>query len=154
MSKSYSFEFSGTKEMFLNQLNKYNNNNQRFFYIDNYLIELSDDDIRFGVARSGHSGGYWFVPIITELDGKTIFCGTIEYSSPYTSEKGINKILNKIDEVLLLIILIPFLIILKVCLFFSWIVRKIFKRTKPKKESSEDILHNLMENYLNCKPIQ
>lgn len=152
MSKSYSFEFSGTKEMFLNQLNKYNNNNQRFFYIDDYLIELSDDDIRFGLARSGHSGGYWFVPIITELDGKTIFCGTIEYSSAYTSEKGIKKIFNKIDEVLLWIILIP---ILMVCLFFSWIVRKVFKRTKPKKGSSEDTsLHNLMENYLNCKQIQ
>ena len=154
MSKSYSFEFWGTKEMFLNQLNKYNNNNQRFFYFDDYIIELSDDDIRFGVARGGHSGGYWFVPTITELDGKTIFCGTIEYSDAYTSEKGIKKILNKIDEVLLWIILIPFVIIVKVCLFFSWIVRKIFKRTKPKEESLEDKLHNLMENYLNCKPIQ
>ena len=85
MSKSYSFEFSGTKEMFLNQLNKYNNNNQRFFYFDDYIIELSDDDIRFGVARGGHSGGYWFVPTITELDGKTIFCGTIEYSDAYSA---------------------------------------------------------------------
>ena len=137
--------------MFLNQLNKYNNNNQRFFYFDDYIIELSDDDIRFGVARGGHSGGYWFVPTITELDGKTIFCGTIEYGDAYTSEKGIKKILNKIDEVLLWIILIPIIVVVKVYLFFSWLIRKIFKRSKHKEESLEDKLYNLMENDLGCK---
>ena len=151
MSKSYSFEFSGTKEMFLNQLNKYPNNNQKFFYFDNYIVELSNGDIRFGVARGGHSGGYWFVPTITELDGKTTFCGTIEYNDPYTSEKGIKKIVNKIEEVLLWIILIPIIIIVKVYLFFSWVVRKLFKITKPREESLEDRLYNLMENHLGCK---
>ena len=150
MSKSYSFEFSGTKEMFLNQLNKYRNNDQRFFYFDDYIVELSNGDIRFGVARGGHSGGYWFVPIITEIDGKTTFCGSIEYIDPYTNEKGIKKIVNKIEEILLWIILIPIIIIVKVCLFFSWVVRKILKRTKPKEESLEDKLYNLMENHLNC----
>jgi len=154
VSKSYSFEFSGTKEMFLNQLNKYPNNNQKFFYFDDYIVELSNGDIRFGVARGGHSGGYWFVPTITEIDGKTTFCGTIEYSDPYTSEKGIKKIVNKIEEILLWIILIPIIIIVtiivKVCLFFSWVVRKILKRTKPKEESLEDKLYNLMEYHLNC----
>ena len=106
--------------------------------------------IRFGVARGGHSGGYWFVPTITEINGKTTFCGTIEYNSPHTSEKGIKKIVNKIEEILLWIILIPIIIIVKVCLFFSWVVRKILKRTKPKEESLEDKLYNLMENHLNC----
>ncbi len=67
MSKSYSFDFSGTKEMFLNQLNEYPNNNQKFFYFDDYIVELSENEVRFGVARGGHSGGYWFVPTITVL---------------------------------------------------------------------------------------
>ena len=151
MSKSYSFEFSGTKEMFLNQLNKYPNNDEKFFYFNDYIVELSNDDIRFGVARGGHYGGYWFVPTITELDGKTTFCGTIEHNDPYTSEKGIKKIVNKIEEVLLWIILIPIIIIVKVYLFFSWVVRKLFKRTKPREESLEDRLYNLMENHLGCK---
>ena len=88
---------------------------------------------------------------ITELDGKTTFCGTIEYNNPYTSEKGIKKIVNKIEEVLLWIILIPIIIIVKVYLFFSWVVRKLFKRTKPREESLEDRLYNLMENHLGCK---
>ena len=142
MSKSYSFEFSGTKEMFLNQLNKYPNNNQKFFYFDDYIVVVSNGDIRFGVARGGHSGGYWFVPTITAIDGKTTFCGTIEYSDPYTSEKGIKKIVNKIEEILLWIILIPIIIIVKVYLFFSWFVRKLFKKTKPKsiKENKHSYL--------------
>ena len=150
MSKSYSFEFWGTKEIFLNQLKKYPNNDQKFFYFDDYIVELSNGDIRFGVARGGHSGGYWFVPTITEIDGKTTFCGSIKYMDPYTNEKGIKKIANKIEEVLLWIILIPIIIIVTVWLFFSWVVRKIFKRTKLKEESLEDKLYNLMENHLNC----
>ena len=151
MSKSYSFDFLGTKEMFLNQLNKYPNNNQKFFYFDDYIVEISDNEVRFGGARGGPSGGYWFVPTITEHGGKTAFCGTIEYNDPYTSEKGIKKIVNKIEKILLWIILIPIIIIVKVCLFFSWVVRKILKRTKPKEESLEDRLYNLMENHLGCK---
>ena len=150
MSKSYSFDFLGTKENFLSQLNKYPNNNQKFFYFDDYIVEISDNEVRFGVARGGHSGGYWFVPTITEHGGKTAFCGTIEYNDPYTSEKGIKKIVNKIEEILLWIILIPIIIIVTACLFFSWVVRKILKRTKPKEESLEDKLYNLMENHLNC----
>jgi hypothetical protein len=136
--------------VFLNQLNKYPSNDQKFFYFDDYIVELSNGDIRFGVARGGHSGGYWFVPTITEIDGKTTFRGTIEHNAPYTSEKGIKKIVNKIEEILLCIILIPIIIIVTVCLFFSWVVRKILKRTKPKEESLEDKLYNLMENHLNC----
>ena len=140
--------------MFLNQLNKYHNNDQRFFYFDGYIVELSNDDIRFGVARGGHSGGYWFVPTITELDGKTIFCGTIEHNSPYTSEKGGRKIVDKIKEILLWIIaipiMIPIIVVVEVYLFFSWLIRKIFKRSKPKEESLEDKLYNLMENHLGC----
>ena len=151
MSKSYSFVFLGTKEMFLNQLNKYPNNNQKFFYFDDYIVEISDNEVCFGVARGGHSGGYWFVPTITELDGKTTFCGTIEHVDPYTNEKGIKKIVNKIEEVLLWIILIPIIVVDKGYLFFSWLIRKMFKRSKPKEVSLEDKLYNLMENHLGCK---
>ena len=91
------------------------------------------------------------MPTITEFDGKTTFCGTIEYVDPYTNEKGIKKIVNKIEEVLLWIILIPIIVVVKVYLFFSWLIRKIFKRSKHKEESLEDKLYNLMENHLGCK---
>lgn len=137
--------------MFLNQLNKHPNNNQRFFYFDDYIVETSEDEVRFGVARCGHSGGYWFVPTITEFDGKTAFIGTIQYVDHYSGEEGIKKISNKIEKILLWIILFPIFIIVELCIFFSWLVQKIFKRTKPKEESLEDKLYNLMEHHLNCK---
>lgn len=150
MPKRYSFDFAGTKEMFLNQLNKYPHNNQNFFYFDDYIVKLSDGDIHFGVARGGHSGGYWYVPTLIESDNKITFCGTIQYLDPYTSKKGIEKIAYRIEEILLWIILFPIIIIVKMYLFFSWIISKIFKLNKPKEESLEDKLYNLMENHLNC----
>lgn len=137
--------------MFLNQLNKYPNNNQSFFYFDDYIVEISENEVRFGVARGGHSGGYWFVPTIIEFDGKTTFSGTIQYIDRYSGEKGIKKIANKIEAILLWIILLPIILIVSLVFFFSWLVKKIFKRTKPKEESLEDKLYNLMENHLNCK---
>lgn len=136
--------------MFLNQLNKYPNNNRKNFFFDDYIVELSENEVRFGVARGGHSGGYWFIPTITEYDEKITFCGKIQYIDPYTKEKGIKKIINKMEEVLSCIFLLPVIIIIKVYQFFSWVIRKILKRTKPKEESLEDKLYNLMENHLNC----
>lgn len=133
MSKNYSFEFSGTKEMFLNQLNKHPNNNQRFFYFDDYIVETSDDEVRFGVARCGHSGGYWFVPTITEFDGKTAFIGTIQYVDHSSGEEGIKKISNKIEKILLWIILFPIFIIVELCIFFSWLVQKYSSELNLKK---------------------
>lgn len=91
------------------------------------------------------------MPTITEFDDKTTFCGTIEYIDPYTYKKSVKRIANKIEEIFLLIILFPIIVVVKVCLFFSWLVRKIFKRSKPKEESLEDKLYNLMENHLDCK---
>ena len=64
MKKTYTFVFPGTKEMFLNNLQK---------PLDNYIIKLSDDEIQFGISRGDHSGGFWFIPEITEANGKTIF---------------------------------------------------------------------------------
>ena len=150
MSKKYSFEFLGTKEMFLNQLKKFSDTSQRFFYFDNYIVELSNDEIRFGIARGGHSGGYWFIPEITEYDNKISFCGTIKYIDVYSEEKGIKKVVNSIEEILWWILLFPIILLLKLYVFFWRIAQKIKKRPITKGESVEDKLYNLMENYLNC----
>ena len=150
MSKNYSFEFSGTKEMFLNQLNKFSDNDNGCYYFDDYIIKISENEIRFGVARGGHSGGYWFIPTITEIDNKTTFCGKIQYIDSYSNRTGIKKIVNIMGEFLLFVILLPIIIIVRSCIFISWIVRKVFNLPKLKEESSEDRLYNLMEHYLNC----
>lgn len=150
MPKSYSFVFSGTKEAFLNSLKKHPNNNQKFFFFNDYIIDTSENGIRFGVARSGHSGGYWFVPTITETDNKTKFCGTIQYVNPHASEEDVKKTDNKTEEIFLQIILLPIIIIVKIYLFFCCVIRKMFKQIKPKEKYLEDRLYNLMEKHLNC----
>lgn len=151
MSKVYTFEFSGSKESFLDQLNQFQNNNHKFYYFDDYIVELAGNEIRFGIARGGHSGGYWFVPTITESDNMTSFSGKIRYIGSYTEEKGIKRILNNIDEILLFILLLPAIILIKLYLFFSWLVRKLFKRPKSEEPpSEEDRLYHLMEDHLNC----
>ncbi len=154
MQKKYTFEFLGTKDAFLNQLKKLSDTSQKFFHFDNYIVELRDDEIRFGVSRGSHSGGYWFIPEIKEYDNKISFCGTIEYIGFYSEEKGIKKVVNKIDELFILNVLFPIIAIIfaiiYVRLFFSWIGRKLFKKNKPKEVTLEDKLYNLMEKYLNC----
>lgn len=145
MAKHYTFEFDGTKEMFVEQLKQFPSY-FKSYRLDDYLVELSEDEIRFGVKRGGHSGGDWFVPTITEADGKTIFCGEIRYMDAYGIEKG----MRKIEEILLWILLSPIVVIVYVFRFLAWIVRKIINKPKPKEETSEDKLFDLMENYLHC----
>lgn len=71
MSKEYTFEFIGKKEEFFNILNSYPSNtsysDDKFYYFDDFIVKVTGDEIHFGVARGGHSGGYWYVPSITEL---------------------------------------------------------------------------------------
>lgn len=142
MSNIYSFEFNGTKEMFLNNLNKFPNNDQKFFYFDDYIVELANNEIRFGVARGGHSGGFWFTPTITEIHNKTIFCGEIKHIDSNTTEQGIKKALNKFCEFMLIIVFMPVFIVAKLYYFL--------KKSKTEEPSIEDKLYNLMENHLNC----
>lgn len=149
MAKQYIFEFDGTREQFLEQLKRFPSY-FKSYRLDDYLVELSEDEIRFGVKRIGHSGGDWFVPTITEVDGKTFFCGEIRYMDAYTNDIGIRKIISKIEEILLWILLSPIVVIAYVCRFLAWIVRKIINKPKPKEETSEDKLFDLMENYLHC----
>ena len=92
MEKCYSFEFPGTKAIFLSLLDEYPNSKHKEFYFDDYLIEVSGDEIRFGLSRDGHSGGgYWFIPSITERNGKTMFSGTIERIGPPPLKKRISR---------------------------------------------------------------
>lgn len=70
MLQEYVFEFPGAKEDFLNSLNRFSHNpsySNGTFFFDDYIVELIDEEIHFGIARAGHSGGYWFIPTITDL---------------------------------------------------------------------------------------
>ncbi len=154
MSKEYVFEFSGTKEDFLNRLNRFSHNDSNssgtFYYFDDYIVELLDDKIHFGIARGGHSGGYWFVPTITDLGDRIEFRGTIRYIGPNDNRGLFKKAMDGIGEFLLLILILPIALIIRLYMFMEWLVRKIFKHPKPKEKTNKERLFDLMENYFGC----
>ena len=154
MSKKYTFEFPGTREDFLNSLKRFAHNasyaDGTFYYFDDYIVKLVGDEIHFGIARGGHSGGYWFVPTITEFGDKMEFQGEIQYIGPDDNCGPFKKAIDKIGDFLLYILLLPIVLIVRVYLFIEWLVRKIINHPKPKEKTDEERLFDLMENYLGC----
>lgn len=148
MAKSYCFQFPGTKEELLNILREYQNNNNQFYYFDEYLVKTDNGKYQFGVERGGHSGGYWYIPEISERDGLLCFNGKIQYIGPSSSERGIKKVMNTIADVFLIIILLPLLLIKKCCLFLASPIKK--QIGAPKETTTEDKLIDLMVNHLHC----
>lgn len=154
MSKEYMFEFPGTKEDFMTSLNRFSHNasysSGKFYYFDDYIVKLVGDEIHFGVARGGHSGGYWFIPTITYLGEKIEFCGKIRYIGPNDNRGSFKKTIDSIGDFLLFILILPIALIIWGYMFIEWLVRKIFNRPKPKGKTNEEKLFDLMENYFGC----
>ena len=155
MSQEYVFVFPGTKEDFMNSLNRFGHNasysSGTFFYFDDYIVKLVGDEIHFGVARGGHSGGYWFVPTITDLGEKMEFRGEIQYIGPSSENRGtFKKAIDGIGDFLLLILILPIVLIIRGYMLVEWLVRKIFNRPKPKEKTNEERLFDLMVNYFGC----
>ena len=109
MPQNYIFEFNGTKEAFFNKLDSYPNNTSyngdKFYHFNDFIVKVMDNKIHFGVARGGHSGGYWFVPTITENDKWITFCGTVKYIGPNDDRGKIRNTIDCIGESLLFILL-------------------------------------------------
>ena len=153
MSQEYIFEFYGTKEDFLNILNGFPNRTYfsgKLYYFNDYIVKLIDDEIHFGVERGGHSGGYWFIPKITEFDERIEFCGTIRYIGPNDNQSKIRKTIDKIEEILLFVLLLPIVLIVKLYMIIEWVIRKICNRPKVKEKTTEERLFDLMGNYMGC----
>lgn len=149
-SAEYTFEFFGTKENFLNYLNAMYNKYYSSYYFNDYIVELVGDEIRFGVARGGHSGGYWFIPTIIEFDNRIEFSGKIRYIGPEDDRSKVEKIIDWIGLFLVFVLTLPILLIMELYAIIEWIVRKICKRPKAKTETIEEKLFDLMENHLKC----
>ena len=155
MSKEYVFEFPGTREDFMTSLNRFSRNSSysdgTFYYFDDYIVKLIDEEIHFGVARGGHSGGYWFIPTITNLGDRIEFRGTIRYIGPSSKNRGaFKKAIDSVGGFLLLILILPIILIIRIYMLIEWLVRKIFNRPKPKEKTNEERLFDLMENYFGC----
>ena len=151
MSKEYIFKYAGSKESFLTLLDPFHNDNSRFYYLDGYIIEVLDDEIRFGIERAGHSGGNWFISKFTEENNQIEFRGTIQYIGPENSRTRTQKVFDKIEEILLYILLFPVIVIFFVISKILWLIRKMRKQANPK--TTEDKLLDLMESRFNCQRV-
>ncbi len=157
MKREYIFEFAGSREHFLHMLNrtaKHNYTSGTYYYFDDYIVKIIDDEIHFGVARGGHSGGYWFIPTVTELDNRIEFRGTIQYIGPEDNRGPVKKIFDGIGDVSLYILLFPMCLIFWLYTLAEKTIRKIFNRPKPKEKTLEERLFDLMENYFYCSKIK
>lgn len=155
MSKEYVFGFHGTKEDLLVNLNRFSHtstySNNTFYYINDYIVKLIGDEIHFGVARGGHSGGYWYISKITAVEDRLEFRGTIRYIGPGTENRGIfRKFIDIIGEFLMTIFLLPIILLLRCYVFAEWLVRKMINRPNPKEKTNEERLFDLMQNYVGC----
>lgn len=150
MSKKYVFKFEGTKDAFFEILDSYPNNDGACYYLDEYMVKIVGDKIHFGIEQCGHSAGNWFVATITESDNHIEFSGKIEYIGSEGERSAVRKVLDKVEEGLLVIFLLPIILVFKLYKFIEWCVRKICKRTNPKERTTEDKLYDLMEHYLEC----
>lgn len=151
--KEYAFEFPGTRDEFLKGLDlfpgrlEYSGN---ALYLGEYIVEIDGDQIRFGVARGGHSGGYWFIPEITECDGRTELRGTIEYIGPGTHRSPMGRLWDRVEMCLLTVFFSPVILIVKLYTLIDRAVRRLTNRPKPKEKTEEDGLYDLMENHFGC----
>ena len=145
MSKEYVFEYRGTKEDLLKFLDsrtdKISCDGCDSYYINDYIVEVKEDSVRFGIERGDHSCGYWFVPSVTEKDGKIEFRGSVKYTG-----RGYSAF----TEVLLYVAAFPFILIFWIYALTEELVRKIFKKSKPKSKTTKEKLFDLMENCLDC----
>jgi hypothetical protein len=82
----------------------------------NLLYKDTEDGFDLGVARGGHSGGYWYVATLTEADEQTFVSGQIVYRSYHSDgklreETKWEKILGWIGVSLIVLIAAPAILI-------------------------------------------
>ena len=155
----FTYEYHGTKEHFLEDLNsQFNNNTAR-----GYLLERKENGNFFlGVERAGHSGGNWYVANVTEENGKTQITGKIVYNPDENGQERKSErkssIKDTIGIVIMFILLLPIVIFGCIALGIWFIIDKI--KTRNNKEASafvfiskEEKLDKFMLEYLNCKKI-
>ena len=157
MEKEYAFLFPGTRSDLQALLDRYPNNDHHFWTFDNFTVEATDDGWKFGVARCGHSGGYYFIPAVTEREGKLLLSGTLTRVGPSLSAARDRRTRDRVGEICLLVLLSPFIFLIllavKVWLLLRALVGKIVKRPPQCEPTPEERLTDLMVGHLHCSPL-
>lgn len=142
MQQVYTYEYPHDKKYIFNKLKKENN----------YKIVIKDEKSFMIGLESTHSGGFWYVANIEEVENKQVIYGQIihnpdEYGKP-------RKVIYKTKDIIkdCLIIVIMFILIWWL-LLFVWllgIISELFKKNKVEL-SKEQKLDKFMIEYLCCK---
>jgi len=154
MSKKYAFVFHGSMQEFLELLDNapvYRSlDGKERYYLDRYIVEISDGDIRFGVMRVGHSGGKWYCPTVTEHPDRVEFCGEILLAE--AKEGKVPTFWDRVQMILFGILFSPLVLLacLGICLYSAgnWAISKI--RHIPSPWNEEENLNCLMQHHLHC----
>ncbi len=141
-SKEYVFRFPGTKDAFLQKLNSLCPGSGHTRYLGDYLIEIHDDEIRLGIERAGHSGGNWYVSALEEVNGRLEFRGTVRYIGPEDDRNRLQKVLDKIFEIALIILIWPIGVLVYA---ISLLLRKLRKLPPPLSQEQKllELMHRL-----------
>ena len=142
MKQVYTYEYSYDKEYIFNKLKKAND----------YKIVIKDE-YRFMIGlESTHSGGFWYVANIEEVENKQIIFGQIIHNPDEDGKprKVEYKTKDKIKDGLIIAVMF---IILWWLLLIIWICGSISSLFTKKKEelTKEQKLDKFMTEYLCCK---
>lgn len=151
MKKQYVYEYCGTLKEFENHL-KQKYGSDEICRCKDYIVEkVSGSEYHFGISRGGHSSGYWFIAAVSEHNDKTYFIGKIVFKNDNTPTSTIGKIADKLLNFLFIVILLPVAI---PCWIYSFIEKTVNRiRKKPLPPTNEDILNDLMTNFLDCRRV-
>ncbi len=156
MAKKYTFEFSGTMAEFWKQLEPWHIytdfDENKYYHIQDYIVKITDNAMQFGVEGAGHSGGLWFIPLITEYDDRIVLTGTLEYIGPKDNgpRSKWKKFKDSLAEGLMYILLLPIVLGFLLYRFGKKMICKLCGKPIPKEKTTEEKLFDLMENHLAC----
>ena len=152
MSKEYIFKYGGSKESFLSLLASSSHaHNSGFYYLEDYVVEVLDDEIRFNIEGQSRSGRCWFISKFVEENNQIEFKGKIQYTDPEENRTKVKKVFDIICDIILWIVFFPLVVIILAIYEITRLMRKIRKISEP--PTAEENLLELMGKYLNCERI-
>ncbi len=142
MKQVYAYEYSYNKEYIFNKLKK----------VHDYKIAINDEN-RFMIGlESTHSGGFWYVANIEEVENKQIIFGQIIHNPDEQGKprKVDYKTKDKFKDAFIIIFMF---ILLWWLLLIIWIFGSICELFTKKKEqlTKEQKLDKFMTEYLCCQ---
>ena len=134
--KKYRFTYCGTLEQFDHKVALVQSEG-----CDGFILEKKDGKYSFGLARGGHSGGYWYRPEYSEEDGILHIEGRIRFESALTT--------SKFEDIALTVILSPIILIVHTIRGAIWVIKKILGKPIT-ADNVKTALFRLMLDVLGC----